>query len=230
MKPVDDDGRQLDANFAVEPTHTGAYLILEGRGGGKGGPRAPRNADYAEGLELLVSRLGLRGAILRDVEVYSRVTQDWPTERRRLHAPDFPYPIDLATLRDVREFRRQLGRASAALGRVDNSGGNPTKRLRFNLAWRRAIGRGSVELEDLLAGMTRDTSDSRLQYAPLGAFLRSRADRELRLKLSEISNILGRALPEEAWTPQFWANARDHHLTRRGQWLDAGYEAFLASN
>ena len=33
-------------------------------------------------------------------------------------------------------------------------------------------------------------------------------------------------LPEEATTPQFWANTF-HHLSRRGAWLSAGYQAFL---
>jgi hypothetical protein len=61
----------------------------------------------------------------------------------------------------------------------------------------------------------------------LGAFLRLSTEAELRLKLSEISENLGRALPEEAWTPQFWASALGHHHTRRGQWLDAGYRAFF---
>lgn len=101
----------------------------------------------------------------------------------------------------------------------------------MTLEWQAAIGREAGELEDLLAGVKRSTSsgetEPKLQYAPLGAFLRLRTEAELRLKLSEIATILGRELPQEAWTPQFWANASDHHQTRRGQWLDAGYRAFF---
>jgi hypothetical protein len=229
MKPMDNNGRQLDAIFAVEPNPEGAYLILESRGGGEGGPRAPRNADYSKGMELLLSRLGAQGAILRDVEVFSRVTQDWPTDERRLVAPDFPYPIDLSTLRDLRDFRHQLGRASAVLGRAGTSGGSPTKRLRLTLDWQGAVGRSAGELEDLLAHVKRTVSDEGLQYAPLGAFLRGRKDRELTLTLGDISSIVARPLPRAAWTRQFWANARDHHYSRRGQWLDAGYDAFFQS-
>jgi hypothetical protein len=121
MKPIDDDGRELDAIFVVQPTASGAYLLLESRGGGEGGPHPPRNADYSSGLELLLVRLGREGAILTDVEVYSRITRDWSPERRRIAAPDFPFPVELKALRDLREFRFQLGRASAALGRTGES-------------------------------------------------------------------------------------------------------------
>lgn len=47
----------------------------------------------------------------------------------------------------------------------------------------------------------------------------------MRLALTEIEGMVG-TLPKEARMPQFWANARDHHSSRRSQWLTNDYEAF----
>ncbi|WP_051335372.1 HNH endonuclease [Methylocapsa acidiphila] len=152
MKPLDDKGHELDAIFTVEPAPDGAYLVIESRGGGEGGPRPPRNADYALGLELLLRRLGQESAKLTDVEVYSNVTRNWAAERRRISAPSFSFPLDLAALGNLERFRHELGRESAALGRKPGKkGGNPTKKLRLTLQWPDAIGRTAGELEDRLA-------------------------------------------------------------------------------
>jgi 5-methylcytosine-specific restriction protein A len=64
------------------------------------------------------------------------------------------------------------------------------------------------------------------KYSPLGTHLRSQAADELFLTLEEIGGLVG-GLPEEATKHQFWANATNHHVSRRRQWLDAGYDAFL---
>ena len=238
MKPFDDDGRELDAIFSIEDAGDGIVrLILESRGGADGGPKPARNADYAPALELLLRRLGERGALVQGVEVYSNVTKKWPPADRKIWASSFPMPIDLATVTDFAKLRRELGRASAALGRQGSqTGGNPTKRLRFSLKWDDAYHHGADEtfygmLEDSLAAAppiaaTQAVSGSS-RYNPLGAHLRTRQEAELRLKLSQIESIIGSPLPREAWTPQFWANAADHHSSRRGQWLGAGFKAYF---
>lgn len=152
LRPVDDQRREVDALFSVEPTATGAYVIIESRGGADGGPKPARNKDYARGLELLLQRLGAEGAILTEVEVYSRVTREWPETQRRLSAPRFPLPIDLSAMTEHQAFRHELGRASTALGRKPGAtGGNPTKKLRLTLEWPAAVGRSAAELEDRLA-------------------------------------------------------------------------------
>jgi hypothetical protein len=56
MKPIGDNGHELDAIFSVEPTSGGAHLILESRGGSRGGGSA-RNTDYAGALNLLLTPL-----------------------------------------------------------------------------------------------------------------------------------------------------------------------------
>ena len=116
MKPIDNNGRELDAIFSVDPTPEGAYVILESRGGSTGG-RPPRNEDYAKGLELLLTRLGMNSATLIDVEVYSGVTKKWPIADRLIGSSSFSFPLPLASLTDKSRFRNELGVASAALGR-----------------------------------------------------------------------------------------------------------------
>lgn len=231
MKPRDDEGIELDSIFSVRPTSTGAEIILESRGGGVAGPRPPRNADYARGLELLLRRLGSYGAMLTSVEVFSRETEGMPVTERQIFAPDFPFPVDLAALKQFEAFRLQIGRASAAFGKKPGiKGGNSTKRLRLSVVWSEAAGQSASELEDLLARVSRGQKDGEFgdhRYAPLGRYLASRSEPALRLKLSEISAIIGTPLPDDAWTPQFWANAASYHQTRRGQWLNAGYRAYF---
>lgn len=229
MKPFDDEGRELDAIFSVQWAEDGTRVILESRGGAAEGPRAPRNAQYAEGLELLLRRMGEHGATLVDVEVYSRETQNLPIEQRRIAAPDFPFPIDLRTLDNPTALRKQLGRASAALGRREGQkGGNPTKRLRLTVVWPGIQGDPVRDVEKLLARLPQyEEASSGLFYDALGNYLRGRTEAEITLKFSEIEKLIKRRLPDGAWRPDFWANTANHHTTRRGQWLNAGYHAFL---
>lgn len=231
MKPVDETGHELDAIFAVETVEGGVALVLESRGGAEGGPRPPRNADYIPALELLLRRLGAAGAVLSAIEVDSRVTRSWAPADRRLHPAGYPLPLRLADVTDARDLRIQIGRQSTLLGRTgDKPGGNSTKRLRLTLTWAEGEARSPAELEDVLAErQQRLAADPKggLRYAPLGAYLRSLTTSEVRLRLSEIETLIGGALPRDAWTPQFWANASDYHTSRRGQWLNAGFFAFF---
>ncbi|MGY3032728.1 5-methylcytosine-specific restriction protein A [Bradyrhizobium sp. USDA 4354] len=64
------------------------------------------------------------------------------------------------------------------------------------------------------------------KYSPLGEYLRGESAENIWLSLAQISQIVG-GLPAEASKPQFWANAADHHRSRRQNWLEAGYDAFL---
>lgn len=64
------------------------------------------------------------------------------------------------------------------------------------------------------------------KYDPLGEFLRNTRENELRLSLDEISQMIGK-LPKSAKTHQFWANVKAHSIERRGQWLNAGFQAFF---
>ena len=238
MKPFDDDGHELDAIFRIEPLDDGGvYLVLESRGGGEGGPRPPRNADYAPALDLLLRRLGQRDATLRNVEVFSNVTSKWPAAERKIAAASFPLPVKLGAVSDFTRLRHELGRESAALGRPPGkTGGNPTKKLRLLLDWEDAdhteLGVPiEAKLEAILAAVPPipkgPPGPKSSRYDPLGDYLRRQTGAEVRLRLSEIAAITGAEFPREAWTPQFWANVAGYHNSRRRQWLDAGYEAFF---
>jgi hypothetical protein len=63
------------------------------------------------------------------------------------------------------------------------------------------------------------------KYRPLYDFLSCRKDITLFLDFAEMEAIVG-PLPQDAATPQFWANTR-HHFSRRRAWLEAGYLAFF---
>ncbi|MGY4253400.1 hypothetical protein ACVI1L_000468 [Bradyrhizobium sp. USDA 4516] len=68
-----------------------------------------------------------------------------------------------------------------------------------------------------------------IKYAPLGDYLKTQATERVWLSLEQISEMVG-GLPAEASKPQFWANTKDHHRSRRDQWRQAGFNAFLRSS
>ena len=111
----------VDAHFRVEHSAAGLSLVYPARGGTKGTPSAI-NSDYAAGLEYLLTRLVIVGALLRSVHV----------DTAKTHAK---LAVDLNALTDPRSLRRQIGRAAAAAGRPAGAkgSGNPTKRLRIDL-------------------------------------------------------------------------------------------------
>ncbi|TYL89966.1 hypothetical protein FXB40_34110 [Bradyrhizobium rifense] len=67
------------------------------------------------------------------------------------------------------------------------------------------------------------------KYAPLGDYLKAQKTERFWLSLEHISEMVG-GLPAEASKPQFWANTEDHHRSRRDQWRQAGFKAFLRSS
>lgn len=67
------------------------------------------------------------------------------------------------------------------------------------------------------------------KYAPLGDYLKTQTAERVWLSLEQLSEMVG-GLPNEAAKPQFWANTKNHHLSRREQWQQAGFNAFLRSS
>ncbi|MCK1658599.1 HNH endonuclease [Bradyrhizobium sp. 151] len=66
------------------------------------------------------------------------------------------------------------------------------------------------------------------KYVPLGDYLKTHTTEHVWLSLEQLAEMLG-GLPAEASKPQFWANTKDHHRSRRDQWRGAGFNAFLRS-
>ena len=66
-------------------------------------------------------------------------------------------------------------------------------------------------------------------YDPLREHLRGLKTREVMFGFREIEDIVGRALPESAKRPQFWANVRSSGGPQREACRAAGFESFLIS-
>lgn len=145
-----DDGRQLDASFRVERVGDTWTVVFESRGGTRGSA-AERNSDYAEGLELVLRRLGLAGVDISDIAVESRETERLPLEDRRLDLGE-SYPLRVV---DAVMLRRKISAAQAKVGRAEGArgAGNRTKRIRLFIR----TGKSSLDLAQLLsAGAERE--------------------------------------------------------------------------
>ncbi len=125
------DGTELDASFRVERVGDATTVVFESRGGTRGSS-AQRNADYDDGLTLLLTRLHDAGIGLADVVVESREGARLAPAERRVTITDRPYPIEIG---DAVTLRRQLGAAQAQVGRAPGArgSGNRTRRLRLFL-------------------------------------------------------------------------------------------------
>jgi hypothetical protein len=73
-----------------------------------------------------------------------------------------------------------------------------------------------------------EAAESQTKYQPLRDYLNRQQEETLFLDLATIEQMVG-PLPQDAATPQFWANTR-HHLARRRMWLEAGYLAYYERN
>ncbi|MGV1927911.1 HNH endonuclease [Agrobacterium tumefaciens] len=228
MKLLDANGKVFDASFEIEQAGQEQFLIhWESRGGSDHGPRSSRNKDYAPALEELLRRMALNKIRIDRIYIASRKEFRLPPDERRINPEGFAYPINPRPS-DVRDLRLAIGRALAAFGQEEGvKGGNMTKRMSLKVSWA-SVGHGSIaDLEEALL-VTEGTVEAErqrgLKYKPLGDFLARQTDEEVVLTLADIETLVG-SLPSTATTHQFWANAKDHHTSRRSQWLDNGFEA-----
>lgn len=125
--PARPDGTEVDASFELHDWGAGWDLIALARGGKKGTPAA-RNTEYAEGLELVISRLAALEARIIDALLDSETVNRLPRDDRRLQ---LPLPIQLRPSLESRPLALTIGQALAKVARVPGagSGGNPTRRL-----------------------------------------------------------------------------------------------------
>jgi hypothetical protein len=67
------------------------------------------------------------------------------------------------------------------------------------------------------------------KYAPLREYLKRQKLSEVVLTFEEIEDIINAPLPENAGTPQWWANIvnPEHGRVQREAWRAAGYDALL---
>jgi hypothetical protein len=131
MRARDDDGVELNAEFAVEADRRGLNLVLESAGGRSGDRTRPRNHQYVPALRLLLQRLADRRAVLLSALVASARLAALPETDRIL----VQGPVELAKVPDMERFRLDI---TSAQGRVGLSPGAPKegnnrKRLRLRL-------------------------------------------------------------------------------------------------
>lgn len=156
MKVRDENGSELDATFSVEVTPTGPAIVYESRGGTRG-KKTQRNADYAPGLDALLSRLKARAAVIRQV----RLHQKGEDAGNGLEPERYPMPIHLANVSDVLELRKAIGASAAKTNRsaraiTSGSSGNSTKRIRIYLDG--IEGTDPERLQRELAGLAAGTA------------------------------------------------------------------------
>lgn len=228
----DDGGVELNAEFSVEPTTKGFDVILESRGGVVDASGKKRNTDYNAALILLLARMASLDLAIHQAYIASSTTNELTLEKRRLELREYPYPVELSDLTDFERLRLDLGFALGTFKSGPDSKGKGTsaKRLRLSVFGPRLDQLQRAAFENLLAGVADNTQqgapDNPLKYAPIGDFLRAQSIPEVRLSLDEIAQLVGPLAPS-ATTHQFWANARNHQLSRRKHWFDAGFEAFF---
>lgn len=153
MKPLSDDGRELDQDFSARTRVGGFELYFESGGGNE--KQGFRNRDYARALPLLLRRMGALGILLSNIEVASdyvlNVLKLTPAERS-LDIPGFRYPIALNSA-NPESLRLAIARAAVVIGRKPDvrDGGNGRKRLRISADWPSAATITGTDIESLLA-------------------------------------------------------------------------------
>lgn len=227
----DGAGVELNAEFSVERTASGFDVVLESRGGVVDASGKRRNTDYNAALILLLARMAELGLSIQQAYIASSTTENLTPDQRRLDLRDHRYPVNLASLTDFEPLRLDLGFALGAFKAGPDSKGKGTsaKRLRLSIVGPELDRRSNEAFGSVLAGETsiapQGVTGKRLKYAPIGDFLRRESTEEVRLSLDEIAQLVG-PLGSTAASPQFWANAQNHHLSRRKHGFDAGFEAF----
>lgn len=136
--PTGADGGQLDAAFIVESVSGQAISVLfESAGGAAGSAANRRNPDYVAGIDLVLSRLRLRGVSVLDAYVDSGRTRGLPIPDRRLDpGSGRGFPLDLRSIDDLVGLRRSLLNSMAKVGRdpaAKAGGGNSRKAMRLLL-------------------------------------------------------------------------------------------------
>jgi 5-methylcytosine-specific restriction protein A len=127
----DDDGIELDAEFAVRADGPYLSLFLESAGGRGGANGQARNHQYVPALMLLLSRLGGHRAVLLRALVASAKVAALSEEARTV----LQGPVEMAMVTDVDRFRLDLttGQGRVGLAADARKEGNNRKRLQLRL-------------------------------------------------------------------------------------------------
>lgn len=132
LHPLSDDGSALEATFELITVPV-FEIVYHHKAGGRGSAKSV-NADYNQGLELLLERLAQLRLIILGITVDSSVAHELESPHREL-ALDFP--IELRPETTARELRLKISRAQKPIGRradaKPGSDGNSQKRIRITV-------------------------------------------------------------------------------------------------
>ncbi len=213
MRLLDDDGSELEADFDLEPTLSGADVVLHSSGGSKNGPS--RNPDYFSALELLLERMSRATPVIDKITVESTEALKMPPERRVVHVG---CPITLAPSLDLRALRIQITEAQTSAASsmpTGRPGGNKTKRIRLSFSF-------DTEVHDVteLLDVVSDPGDTKSRTSsPFGRpYTDDPVDRKIASTgvFSRDDSKVERALAGHAETQNaLAAHLRDHDLEPR---------------
>ncbi|RAU93510.1 hypothetical protein DQP58_16295 [Mycobacterium colombiense] len=133
LHPLREGGSELDATFEISSLPV-FEIVYHHKAGGRGSPRSV-NADYHEGLELLLSRLAKKKATILGIAVDSSVARELDPEDRELQ---LDFPIQLGPSLDVHELRLIITRAQKRIARRPDAklgGGNDQKRIKITVTF-----------------------------------------------------------------------------------------------
>ena len=122
----------MDASFDVFALPV-FEIVYHHKAGARGSPRSV-NADYHEGLELLLSRLAAVGTTILGISVESGVAHALDAAERELGL-EFPIPVDGST--DAAILRLTITRAQKLVARRPGAkpgGGNDQKTIRMTIS------------------------------------------------------------------------------------------------
>lgn len=132
QQPVSADGKQLDARFELSTVPV-FDIVYHHKAGGRESARSV-NADYNEGLELLLLRLAQLKLTILGIVVDSSMARELNPADREL---GLDFPIDLKPSMNIYELRLEIGRAQKPVARRTDSKpgstGNSQKRIRITL-------------------------------------------------------------------------------------------------
>jgi len=132
LRPLADDGAALDATFELSTVPV-FEIVYHHKAGGRESQRS-LNADYNQGLEVLLARLAQLQVTILGIAVDSSVARELDPADREL-ALDFP--IKLQPDASIYDLRMKVSRAQKPIARRANvkpgSDGNSQKRIRITL-------------------------------------------------------------------------------------------------
>lgn len=132
VQPVRDDGSEIDATFELRRVPV-FDLIYHHKAGARGSVRSV-NADYHEGLEVLLQRLSSIDATIWGISVDSSIAQARPEAERELV---LDFPLVLRDVDDFKDLRLDITRAQKPVARRRDAkpgGGNDQKRIRISFS------------------------------------------------------------------------------------------------